>query len=268
MAETFSNRHGYRGPNAEIIIREDAPGALRSAILLIAEDAGMAPSVIRQVICRILLVQPDPGNWSAYPNVWNEVNYLIADCPWFKVYDIAEALHAELAYAPDRAQKKFADRLNQFFHEQGIGWELLDGCIVFRGSEAFAESTRDAVTALTETGRSTAASEIHEALQDISRRPPDITGAIQHVMAGLESAARDVVGQSNRTLGQLVPELDLPRPLDTAVEKLWGYASDRARHIREGQTVDTTEAELVVSVACAICTFLTRRSNRDNPESD
>ena len=87
-------------------------------------------------------------------------------------------------------------------------------------------------------------------------------------MAGFESAARDVVGQSNRTLGQLVSELDLPRPLDTAVEKLWGYASDRARHIREGQTVDTAEAELVVSVACAVCTFLTRRSNRDNPESD
>ena len=268
MAETFSDRHGYRVHDAEITVREDAPEALRHAVLLIAQKVGMTPTVMREIVCGVLLVRPDPGNWSDYPNVWDEVNYLTAECDWFQVYDIVEELHAALASDPDRAEE-FADRLNQFFRKNGIGWELLDSCIVFRGSEAFAESTRDAVTALTETGRPTAASEIREALQDISRRPqPDITGAIQHVMAGLESASRSVAGQANRTLGQLVPELDLPRPLDTAVEKLWGYASDRARHIREGQTVDTAEAELVVSVACAVCTFLIRRSNRDNPELD
>lgn len=268
MTETFSDRHGYRIHDVEITVREDAPEALRHAIPLIARNVGMTPTVMRKIVCGVLLVQPDPGNWSDYPNVWDEVNYLITECTWFKVYDIVEEFHAALARDPDHAQK-FADRLNQFFCENGIGWELQNGSITFRGSEVFSESTRDAVTALTETGRSTAADEIREALQDISRRPqPDTTGAIQHVIAGLESVARAVVGQSNRTLGQLVSELDLPRPLDTAVEKLWGYASDRARHIREGQTVDTAEAELVVSVACAVCTFLTRRSNCDNPSPD
>jgi hypothetical protein len=33
------------------------------------------------------------------------------------------------------------------------------------------------------------------------------------------------------------------------LKKLWGYASDRARHVREGQAVETAEAELVVSAA-------------------
>jgi hypothetical protein len=32
------------------------------------------------------------------------------------------------------------------------------------------------------------------------------------------------------------------------VDKLWGFASDRARHLRKGQKVDDLEAELVVSV--------------------
>ena len=221
----------------------------------------MTPTVIRRIVCQVLLVPPDSYNWSDYPNVWGELNDLIAQCPWFKVYDIAEALHAALAKADlDRAQV-FSVRLNQFFRESGIGWEIQDGRIVFRGSEVFAESTREAVTVLTESGRVRAANEIHEALWDISRRPePDVTGAIQHAMAALESTARDVTDKRNRTLGQLVEELGLPKPLDTAVEKLWGYSSDRARHIREGQAVETVEAELLVSVACAVCTFLTKRN--------
>jgi hypothetical protein len=44
-----------------------------------------------------------------------------------------------------------------------------------------------------------------------------------------------------------------------AVEKLWGFASDRARHLREGKNVSGDEAELVVSVACAVCAFLGKR---------
>jgi hypothetical protein len=261
MQERFSDRHGYRGTEQEISIREDAPANLRAAVPLIAKAAGMTPTAMRRVICEVLLVRPDPDNRSDYPNVWGEVNGLIEECPWFKVYDIAEALHADLAFHfRDRAEN-FRDRLNQYFRGNGIGWQMTDGLIVYRGSEAFTDATREAVAVLTEVGRSAAANEIHEALQDISRRPtPDVTGAIQHAIAALECTARDVTGEVNLTLGRLVPKLKLVPPMDVAVEKLWGYASDRARHIREGHTVTTEEAELVVSVGCAVCTFLSRRS--------
>ena len=265
MTETFSDRYGYGLPDAEIYIREDAPEMLRGAILMIVRALGMTPKTMRDVICQVLLVAPDRSNWSDYPNVWEEVNDLMAECSWFKVYDIAEALHAKLAYRDPNNASTFTARLNQFFREGGIGWEMQDGSIVFRG-EVFTESTGEAVTVLTETGRTGAANEIGEAIRDISRRPqPDITGAIQHAMAALESTARDVTGRPNRTLGRLVNELDLPRPLDTAVEKLWGFASDRARHIREAQAVDIAEAELVVSIACAVCTFLAKQNQPGSP---
>lgn len=146
----------------------------------------------------------------------------------------------------------------------GIGWEMQDGQITFRGPEAFADDTKETVALLTETGRQRAANEIHEALRNISRRPePDVTGAIQQVIAALESTAREVTGQPNRTLGQLVRYFGLPAPLDAAVEKLGGYAFDGARHVREGQAADTAEAELLVSIACAVCTFLSRRGPGD-----
>lgn len=266
MAKTFSDRNNYRdlGMHVEITVREDAPDRLRSALPLIAKEAGLLPTFIRRIVCEVLLIRSDPNNWSEYPNVWEEVNELIATCPWFHVYDIAEKLHASIRQGLEPAQR-FRDRLNECFRTNGIGWEMQhDGQITFRGSEAFASTTKEAIAVLTDAGRTTSANEMHEALRDISRRPePDVTGAIQHAIAALEATARDVTGKPDPTLGQLVDRLVLPDLLDTAVKKLWRYASDRARHGREGSVVGTPEAELLVSVAGALCTFLSRRRSGD-----
>ena len=184
----------------------------------------------------------------------------MADAEWYKVYDIAEALYARIRRHGATATANFAQRLNDFLVEHGIGWELRDGQIVHRGSVAFANSVHDAPRILDASGFQSAANEMKEALGDISRRPaPDITGAIQHAMAALEATAREVAGQPNPTLGKLVPMLSLPAPLDQAVHKLWGYASNRGRHVCEGQSVDTTEAELIVAVAGSLCAFLAQR---------
>ena len=265
MTERFSDRHGYRPTAAQITVREDAPSDLPGAIPLIAEEAGMKPSAMRQVICRVLLVRPDPNNWSEYPNIWEEIAVLMEDARWYKVYDIAEALHAKLAANGTwdaRRADEFERRLNNFLVENGIGWELHEGQITHRGSEAFARSTHEVPDRLDETGFQRAANEMREASGDISRRPEaDITGAIQHAMAALEATARGVAGQPNATLGKLVRGLDLPAPLDQAVHKLWGYASDRGRHIREQQVVDHAEAELIVTVAGSLCAFLAQRNS-------
>ena len=134
-----------------------------------------------------------------------------------------------------------------------------------RGSGHFRRNDPQADEVRTETGHPAVANEIREALHDISRRPePDVTGAIQHVMSALECTAREMTGQRNLTLGRLVPPLDLTPPLDAAVDKLWGYASERARHIREDQSVTTEEAELVVTLTCSLCTFLVRRRHADD----
>ena len=260
MSRNFSHRHGYGSTDADITVREDAPHDLRYAVAEIARSAGMSPNPICSVVCRVLFVAPDRNNWSEYPNVWEEVLGLLAECDWFKVYDIAEALWRSLEHDDDN-QRLFQNELNRFFREKGIGWELKDpDGIVFRGDQAFSAATSEAAQVLQGSGRTTAANEIHEALRDISRRPvPDRTGAIQHAIAALECTARDITGKPNATLGALVPKLDLPSPLDTAVNKLWGFASDRARHLREGKSADGAEAELVVSIACAVCTFLAKR---------
>ena len=113
MTERFSDRQGYRPTAAQITVREDAPSELRGAIPLIAEGAGMSPSDMRRVICGVLLVPPDPYNWSEYPNIRHEVDRLMDRAPWHKIYDIAEALYAALI--PDHDTIEFERRLNDFF---------------------------------------------------------------------------------------------------------------------------------------------------------
>jgi hypothetical protein len=55
------------------------------------------------------------------------------------------------------------------------------------------------------------------------------------------------------------PDL-LPKPVDEALSKLWGYASNEARHVEEGREPTREDAELMVGIAAAVATYLTRKN--------
>lgn len=259
---SFSSRFGYRSPEKEITIREGAPDELREAVVMLA-DRYLTPANMRLEVCNILLRTPDPNNWTDYPNVFDEVKWLVKECPWHRVYDIAEGFHDRIYRENFQNGATFEERLNEFFVENGIGWEMKKGRVVARGSEAFAVAPAEALRVLRDAGRNTAAREIHEALLALSRRPsPDVTGSIQHAMAALECVVRDVTGHPSKTLGRLISDhkdtLNLPRPLDQALEKMWGYASETGRHLVEGREPRFEDAELVVTVAAGVATYLSR----------
>jgi len=259
-SERFSKRHGYRPRDVEIRVRDDAPSSMRSAMVQIAIEVGLQPSQLREILCRVLRVAPNPNNWSD-PNVLEEVEGLIQRCEWFRVYDIAEAVYDHSLGRAD----EFEPELNEYFREAGIGWQLVEGRIQVRGPESFEVAVGSAKIVLQETGRQTAGSEIHEALADLSRRPvPDLTGAVHHAMASLECVARGLAGDPKATLGAILkrhPNL-IPKPLDVAVDKAWGYASERARHIREGEAPTYQDAELVVGLAATVATYLVRKHHQ------
>ncbi len=258
--ERFSQRHGY-GREEEITVREDAPREVLEGLLCIFDEIGFRSESLRGVVCRVVKRQPDLNNYS-YSDVWQEVQDLVFECKWFRVYDIVEAVHEALASDPELVSK-FESAVNQYFSEEGVGWQLQDGEIRTRGSEAFEAAVRLATEEFEAASRPTASREIHEALQDLSRRPePDLTGAVHHAMNALECVARDVCGDAKATLGEIVkrhPGL-IPRPLDTAVEKAWGYASQMGRHIQEGREPDREEVELVVGLAATVATYLSRKN--------
>ena len=220
---------------------------------------------LQDILCRILLEFPNPANWSEYPNVDFEVDELMGKAPWFHIYDFAEELHALLAKrGVDGVQAaEFADKINLVFRRKGVGWQLVDGQIQMRGPEIFEQTAHAAVELAAKSGREVARHELQEALQDLSRRPkPELTGAVQHAMAALECIARDVTGDPNLTLGEWLkknPQF-FPQPLGTAVEKLWGYAAEYGRHIREGRPATYEEVEMVVGIAGSLSVYLLRKS--------
>lgn len=260
---SFSNRFGYHGPEIEISVREDAPTVVRDGILMLGYAAGLSSDAMRDLLCQVLLVRPDPNNWSP-SNVEHEVSGLIDGASWFKIYDFAERIHAAIGkrdYSGE-GQKRFEEQLNQLFREKGVGWKMKQGILVARGSEAFTLATGHATYVMQSSGTPTAANEIHEALRDISRRPnADVTGAIQHAMAALECVAREIDGSSD-TLGQIIKRLSMPAPLDGSLHQLWGFASQQGRHIQEGREPSFEEAELVVTIASAVSVYLLRRRIR------
>ncbi len=263
----FSERHGYQAENAEITVRFDAPEELRGVLVDLAYESGLSPHQMRSLVCRVLRKREDPSNWSPYPNVDGEVRYHLDSCEWYEVYDIVEATYERLSESSNLARDTkgaiyFEFELNKYFRRRGIGWQLVEGQLETRGSESFEQIIIDARSELISSGRQTAANEIHQAIEDLSRRPqPDITGSIQHALAAFECVARDVTGDDKATLGSILsrfPDL-VPQPLDKALEKLWGFASEQGRHLREGREPNYEEAELAVQIAAAVSRYLTKK---------
>jgi AbiJ N-terminal domain 4 len=264
LQEPFSKRNRYSS-SKEINVREDAPEKLRYFVLETARKF-RTPHAVREIVCEVLRMRPDPNNWSAYPNVWGEAEGLVYECDWYRVYDIIEHLYANLADSDhemgNQDARQFAQALNEFFVEEGIGWQLVNGQIVTRGTEAFEAVVTSATSALEVSERPTAAKHLHEALQDLSRRPQaDLPGAAYHAMGALECVACDLAGDTKATLGEVLKRYPglLPKPLDTALSQIWGYASNEARHVQEGREINREEAELLVGLAAALSTYLTRK---------
>ncbi len=261
MTERFSERYGHGDTAKDIVVRQDAPQELREAVVAIGyETCKDDPKWMRGVVCRALRKLPNPGNWSInaiQEEIYDEIHY----CEWYQVYDIIEAIEKEAreVVSPQDRPTQFATELNRYFVNHGIGWQLRDGEIYARGDDAFEFIRQIVDETLRDKGLDTSRTEFREAIRSLSLRPKeDVTGAIQHAMAGLECLAREVAGNPTLNLRQIIkknPKM-IPPPLDDSVLKAWGYSSERGRHLREGRTPDLAEATLVVSISSAVCMYL------------
>jgi len=257
---SFSDRHGFTPDAPESLLRQGAPEQLRLAVVHFAIDAGYSPESVRERLLNRLVVPPEPQLWVNNDNILKECYRHLAAAEWFEVYDFIEDLHHGLIEMGDlRSADLFQNKINRYFEKFAIGWKLADGNIETRGAEAFEAVLRNATDSLRVSGLAAATQELHEALRDLSRRPrPDLTGSVQHAAAALECVAREATGDPRATLGQILsrfPNL-LPVPLPDAIAKIWGYASETARHIREGNQPTEAEAELVVGLVAVTTTFL------------
>jgi hypothetical protein len=203
---------------------------------------------------------------------FEKVKRVLLELEWYRLYDIIEAAYDGLAFFDEQFAFEsselqagaFYRAINEFFEHMGIAWQLdRSGRIVVRRDAAFESVVASATNALTSAKRPTASGHMDTALRALSQRPKaDTSGAIYHAMGVLECVARDLTGNEKATLGEILkrhPDL-LPRPLDSALSQMWGYASNEARHVAEGREPTQDDAALVVGIAAAMAKYLTRRS--------
>lgn len=200
------------------------------------------------------------------------IKRVLLGCEWFRLYDLIEDVFDQLSFydselaVPDEGPKAHPfQQLNDYFVYAGIGWQLRDGKITSRGDAAFEHTVGIAEAELKESARITAAERIESAIRDLSLRPkPDLSGAISHATAALECVLHDIT-QRAMTLGDYIkkcPDL-FPGAMKNAFASLWGYASEEgARHGKEGIEPHREEAELIVSLAAALATYLDRKHPR------
>jgi len=260
---SFSRRNGLAVvAEAPITIRGDAPFEFRGVFVDLAYDYGFTPKMLRELVCHELRKRPDSQNWGD-DYVDQETRGLVDQCEWPKVYDLLELVaEAIFGLRGDYAPGGFPVEINRVFLAQGIGWQLdVNHQVVFRGPEGLESILSTAPKAASNHGHNTAANELHEALRDMSRRPnPDVTGAIQHAIASLECVAREVSG-SKETLGAwLTNHRDaFPKPLGEYVGKIWGFASERGRHLTEDGAASIEEAELVLGLSAVLGSYLAKK---------
>ena len=261
MTERFSDRHGFRPPASPIKVREAAPRKLRGAIPMLAESPGMHPSDMRRLICPILLIPADADNWSD-PTIHSEVDWLMTRAEWFQVYDIAgrstrnlptgtrgsprvrissnasTPTSTRMASAGNRATARSSTEARRPSRKARtrfpISWKR-------RGSSAqpkkCAKPWRTSRVARTQT----------------SPAPCNMPWGPSR-----RRRARSRVNPNRRSESWYPCSICL-RPWTRPSPNSGGYASERGRHIREHQVVDHAEAELVVSLAGALCAFLLPR---------
>lgn len=258
----FSIRQGVRKEPSPGL--EEAPDALRYFVMKHLEKAHSGYADQAAAILEDFLHRPGlrTGFYNPYnPTNWKRMYELLRDFEWWQVYDFLEFM-AVREEKNRWGNEQFINEVNAELEKENIPYRMnYDGAIAYRGSESFAASVATATEVLVSTGRLTAANEIHKAVEDLSkRRNPDLTGAVQHAMAALECVANDVCGEEGETLGDVIKRHQdkFPEPLGTAVSKLYGFASNRGRHLTEGQEPELKEVELVVGIAATVATYLSR----------
>lgn len=283
---SFSERHGYSQPKG-ITFRDELPAKLRIPIFEILKREVPSDFLWKRIKELLNPYETDDDyvdrqgyraarvsrdDWiTAAPGEDDHAvaaKRVLLTCPWFRVYDVIEDIFGQLVLYhetdPDSQYPRsvpFQRAINDYFKHVGIGWQLVEGKIVTRGDEVFEDTVKTAVAVLEEDAKPTAARHLHLAISALSTRPQaDTSGAVTHATSAVECVLGEITGQKT-TLGKYLdmkPTLFHPA-LKKGLDLIYGYASDEARHGKEGTEPVREDAEFAVAVCAAICKLLTQK---------
>jgi len=106
----------------------EASSALRVAFVNAACDL-IGPAAVRDIVCSILYLRPDPDNWSGYPNVYNEIHEYIEKCKSGKVFKCVESVYVHLVDRDPEDAFSFESKMNECLEDEQSKYVILDGAV-------------------------------------------------------------------------------------------------------------------------------------------
>jgi AbiJ N-terminal domain 4 len=260
MPEPFSRRYrAVTGVPAPTIVT-DAPTRVRKGVQRLATER-MADIVFMRLVAKRLNVDASPKYDSGryQTDYQGEAWRLLSTCSWFNVYDVVEDVYRTLEASEASA---FSDEINDMFAGEGVALVLTSGAITPLDSQLLIQLAESSALGAKAAGLASSERELREAVDALSERPePAYVRAARHVLAAFEATVRAAGDDPKSTPDEILarnPTL-LPEPMKTVFSKTWGYASDKARHMREGGEIPPQEAAFVIQMAVAAVDYLARR---------
>ena len=265
--ESFSVRYGYGGNTPPIKFIDTMPDGFYYSLLQCACNSGLSSGEIYSIIAYRLgiIIDKEKVKWAHDETNFSNALDLLVKCEWYERYNIAEILFSLLKRKDKHKSNSYVLHMNRYFSMNGIGWEFSEnGKVERRHERALKKSVEDASNALEERGMPNTADMINDAMKAMSHRPdPQTIDAINHAIGAVESVSKEIL-DSKKSLGKIISQLEIPKPLDQAVEKLWGFSSGNTRHREEKKKPKIEDAELVIHVSAAICTYLIKKKQQKN----
>ena len=92
----FTERMGISVPQEDITVRNDAPASMRSYIFQIMKSYEPSLKKIRSIVCLAAKVAENPNNWKENEYMDREIQEIMDQCLWNRIYDIIEDFYSKL----------------------------------------------------------------------------------------------------------------------------------------------------------------------------
>jgi hypothetical protein len=191
---------------------------------------------------------------------WQRFKRLFFNLNGIHVYDFINSVAKNITSEKD--QQEFMLWLNDVLQEKTSPCRFIAGQLTPITGQAFIDTVNNAAS----TSSTKVNDDIKKALDCLYRQ--EFVDACFHAEKALEAHVKNILGKDKGTLGGEagnLKKMGVPTPVCDAIEKIWGYASDTARHAKtdgfKGHP-EQAEAKLVVLHAAVIIQFLDEFLNK------
>ena len=242
------------------MVYDSAPDSVRYGIREVLTVLGYRrPKEQRQVLCQALRVPPNPGNWSDFPNVDDEVVELLTTTSWYKLFDSLERIPL---YLQSHDVAIYFEKINTLLADEMVGYRFESTRLVRVGTAEFQNAIVAARTALQDERFAEPRRQFDRAYEFRNNFPPDWPNAIKEAVNSVEGVLQVIYDRPSVALPTIVSD-NLPSDLPGGIKRLFGSLYSQgsgtvgARHASIGGNDPTgPRAELAIHLAAALHAFV------------